>query len=80
MFRILSGYRGRETLFTAGSRARPPKKTINVVDITAHAGKPRPYLGGAGQVRCQVRINGFDYYYYYYYYYITPLKGVETTR
>ena len=43
-----------------------------LVDITAHAGKPRPCLGG-GQVRCQVRIGGFDchYYYYheYYYYY-----------
>ena len=33
-----------------------------LVDITAHAGKPRPCLGG-GQVRCQVRIRGFDYDY-----------------
>ena len=78
MFRFLSGYLAPENLFTPGYVPRPPQ-TIKVVVHTAHAGEPRPCLVG-GQVRCQVRIGGFDYYYYYYYYYITPLTGVETTR
>ena len=54
MFRILGVHLAPEKLFRAGSSTRPPPKTIKAVEITAHAGKPRPCLGGgSGQVSSQ---------------------------
>ena len=58
----------------------PPPKTKNDQSCNTYSSrwKTQNLLRG-GQVRCQVRINGFDYDCYYYYS-ITPLAGVETTH